>query len=113
LRLLTWGTDASFYRLVPRIVVVVDERGRGRAAPRGLRALGTPVTFRAAGTSLLGQAISDSVLVLLGDGWRRAKSARRADDHAAARRRSAPRRNRRLARTAARSARIRRRSTRR
>ncbi len=23
LRLLTWGTDASFYRLVPRIVVVV------------------------------------------------------------------------------------------
>jgi D-lactate dehydrogenase len=37
-------------------------------------ALGTPVTFRAAGTSLSGQAISDSVLVLLGDGWRRARS---------------------------------------
>src|SRR4029079_903792 len=34
---------------------------------------GTPVTFRAAGTSLSGQAISDSVLVLLGDGWRRAE----------------------------------------
>jgi D-lactate dehydrogenase len=29
-----------------------------------------PVTFRAAGTSLSGQAISDSVLVVLGDGWR-------------------------------------------
>src|SRR4029079_12434915 len=35
--------------------------------------LATPVTFRAAGTSLSGQAISDSVLVLLGDGWRRAE----------------------------------------
>ncbi|WP_244434225.1 FAD-binding and (Fe-S)-binding domain-containing protein [Azospirillum sp. B506] len=29
-----------------------------------------PVTFRAAGTSLSGQAVSDSVLVVLGDGWR-------------------------------------------
>ena len=28
------------------------------------------MTFRAAGTSLSGQAISDSVLVMLGDGWR-------------------------------------------
>ena len=30
LRLLTWGTDASFYRLVPRIAAVVDSV----AAPR-------------------------------------------------------------------------------
>ena len=28
------------------------------------------MTFRAAGTSLSGQAVSDSVLVMLGDGWR-------------------------------------------
>lgn len=70
LRLLTWGTDASFYRLVPRIVVVdsEDEVVRLLADCAGL---GTPVTFRAAGTSLSGQAISDSVLMLLGDGWRR------------------------------------------
>jgi D-lactate dehydrogenase len=34
------------------------------------RDLGLPLTFRAAGTSLSGQAITDSVLVLLGDGWR-------------------------------------------
>ncbi len=26
LRLLTWGTDASFYRLVPAIAVVVDSK---------------------------------------------------------------------------------------
>jgi D-lactate dehydrogenase len=70
LRLLTYGTDASFYRLVPKVVVVVDSeeevvRLLGACARRG-----TPVTFRAAGTSLSGQAVSDSVLVMLGDGWR-------------------------------------------
>ena len=72
LRLLTWGTDASFYRLVPRIVVVVDSEHEVVRLLADCAALGTPVTFRAAGTSLSGQAISDSVLVLLGDGWRRA-----------------------------------------
>ena len=70
LRLLAYGTDASFYRLVPRIAVVVETeeevvRLLGACAHRA-----TPVTFRAAGTSLSGQAVSDSVLVMLGDGWR-------------------------------------------
>jgi D-lactate dehydrogenase len=71
LRLLTWGTDASFYRLIPAIAVVVeseDEVIRLLAACARFRC---PVTFRAAGTSLSGQAITDSVLVLLGDNWRR------------------------------------------
>jgi D-lactate dehydrogenase len=71
LRLLTWGTDASFYRLVPTIAVVVeseDEVVRLLAACARYRC---PVTFRAAGTSLSGQAVTDSVLVLLGDNWRR------------------------------------------
>ncbi|MCC2100306.1 MAG: FAD-binding oxidoreductase, partial [Hyphomicrobiales bacterium] len=31
--------------------------------------VGAPVTFRAAGTSLSGQAITDSVLMVLGEGW--------------------------------------------
>ena len=75
LRLLTWGTDASFYRLVPKIVVVVDDEHEVRRLLRDCAALRTSVTFRAAGTSLSGQAISDSVLVLLGDGWRRAEVA--------------------------------------
>ena len=73
LRLLTWGTDASFYRLVPRIVVVVDSEREVVRLLADCAALETPVTFRAAGTSLSGQAITDSVLVLLGDGWRRAE----------------------------------------
>jgi D-lactate dehydrogenase len=70
LRLLAWGTDASFYRLVPKLLVVVDDETELRRVLAGCARLGTPVTFRAAGTSLSGQAISDSVLVMLGDGWR-------------------------------------------
>ncbi|MEP7281620.1 MAG: FAD-binding and (Fe-S)-binding domain-containing protein [Rubrivivax sp.] len=70
LRLLAWGTDASFYRLVPKLVVVVENEEEVREVIRLCAAQRTPLTFRAAGTSLSGQAISDSVLVLLGDGWR-------------------------------------------
>ena len=70
LRLLAWGSDASFYRLVPKLLVVVDDETELRRVLAGCARLGTPVTFRAAGTSLSGQAISDSVLVMLGDGWR-------------------------------------------
>ena len=70
LRLLAWGTDASFYRLVPRLLVVLENEDELRLLLAHARELGTPLTFRAAGTSLSGQAISDSVLVMLGDGWR-------------------------------------------
>ena len=70
LRLLAWGTDASFYRLLPKIVVVVESEAEVRRVLETCARRGTPLTFRAAGTSLSGQALSDSVLVLLGDGWR-------------------------------------------
>src|SRR6185436_15280758 len=70
LRLLAWGTDASFYRLVPRLAVVVESEGEVARLLAACAELSTPVTFRAAGTSLSGQAITDSVLVLLGDNWR-------------------------------------------
>jgi len=70
LRRLAYGTDASFYRLVPQIVVTVDNEEELRALLAACRAHRTPLTFRAAGTSLSGQAISDSVLVLMGDAWR-------------------------------------------
>src|SRR3982750_4967401 len=56
LRLLAWGTDASFYRLVPKLVVVVDDEGElGRVLACCAR-LGTPGTFPAAGTGPPGQA---------------------------------------------------------
>jgi D-lactate dehydrogenase len=71
LRLLAWGTDASFYRLVPKLAVVVESEEEMIFLLAECARLGTPVTFRAAGTSLSGQAITDSVLLLLGDQWRR------------------------------------------
>jgi D-lactate dehydrogenase len=69
LRLLAYGTDASMYRLVPRIVVRVETEAEVQGVLRLCRQFQAPVTFRAAGTSLSGQAITDSVLLTLGDGW--------------------------------------------
>ena len=70
LRTLAYGTDASFYRLIPRIVALVETEEEVVRLLRITRGHKVPVTFRAAGTSLSGQAVSDSVLVVLGDGWR-------------------------------------------
>jgi D-lactate dehydrogenase len=69
LRRLAYGTDASFYRLTPEIVVVADSEPEVRALVALCREQGAPVTFRAAGTSLSGQAITDSVLIVLGEGF--------------------------------------------
>ena len=71
LRTLAYGTDASFYRLVPQLVVKVVDEGEVSRLLKRAHAHQTPVTFRAAGTSLSGQAITDSVLVMLeGNAWR-------------------------------------------
>lgn len=69
LRTLAYGTDASCYRLVPKIVALVECEAEVIKLMAMSRSLNIPVTFRAAGTSLSGQAITDSVLVVLGDGW--------------------------------------------
>ena len=72
LRTLAYGTDASFYRLVPKIIVKVENEAEVLAALQSCRELSLPATFRAAGTSLSGQALSDSVLMVLGpEGWRK------------------------------------------
>ena len=70
LRLLAYGTDASFYRLTPRIVATVENEDEVAAILAFCREQRAPVTFRAAGTSLSGQAVTDSVLVRLGEGFR-------------------------------------------
>ncbi len=70
LRTLAYGTDASMYRLIPKLVVQVESEEEIRRILPLAHTYGTPVTFRAAGTSLSGQAITDSVLLQLGDGWR-------------------------------------------
>ena len=66
---LAFGTDASFYRLIPKLVVRVESESEVVALLKLAHSENVSVTFRAAGTSLSGQAISDSVLIVLGDNW--------------------------------------------
>ena len=51
LRTITYGTDASFYRLRPKIVILADNERQVRRILVEANRLGLPVTFRAAGTS--------------------------------------------------------------
>ncbi|MCG9705604.1 FAD-binding and (Fe-S)-binding domain-containing protein [Photobacterium damselae] len=68
-----YGTDASFYRLIPKIVLQLDSLDEVIFTVKQCYRLHIPVTFRAAGTSLSGQAISDSVLITLTTNWRHHK----------------------------------------
>lgn len=67
---LAYGTDASFYRLVPRIVLRLKSLDEVIYTIQCCREMNIHFTFRAAGTSLSGQAVSDSVLITLTDDWR-------------------------------------------
>lgn len=69
LRLLAYGTDASFYRLIPEVITIVETENDLKTVLTAARQNQRPVTFRAAGTSLSGQAISDGVLALIGEGF--------------------------------------------
>jgi len=67
---LAYGTDASFYRMLPEIVIKVQNSEEVQFVIQKCREVNVPVTFRAAGTSLSGQAISDSVLMVADRSWR-------------------------------------------
>jgi D-lactate dehydrogenase len=69
LRRFAWGTDAGFYRLVPKVVVRSSSEAQVAMILQAASENNIPVTFRAAGTSLSGQAVSDSVLVVAGKNW--------------------------------------------
>ncbi|MCB1760450.1 MAG: FAD-binding oxidoreductase [Gammaproteobacteria bacterium] len=70
LRRLAYGSDASFYRLIPQLVVKVEDEAEMRRIMALAGKHKSAITFRAAGTSLSGQAITDSVLLqLAGSGW--------------------------------------------
>lgn len=71
LRRFAWGTDAGFYRLVPKIVIRSSNEKEVSRILRAASKYDVPVTFRAAGTSLSGQSISDSVLIVAGKNWER------------------------------------------
>ncbi|CAI8229560.1 MAG: putative FAD-linked oxidoreductase [Arcobacter lacus] len=64
LHTLTYGTDASFYRLIPKIVIKTDNANEVEEIIKLSNELNLSITFRAAGTSLSGQAISDSILII-------------------------------------------------
>lgn len=66
---LAWGTDAGFYRLIPQMVIRTKDASEVSRLLALAAGMGVPVTFRAAGTSLSGQAITDSVLIVAGKNW--------------------------------------------
>jgi D-lactate dehydrogenase len=55
--------DASHFLLIPKAVVVAGNAGEVGQLLRASAAQGVPLTFRAGGTSLSGQGITDGVLV--------------------------------------------------
>ena len=69
--LVAFSADASVYRLHPRAVVFPRGQAEVQALFRFSHESGLPLTFRGAGTSLSGQAISDGLLVELTRHWRR------------------------------------------
>ena len=71
MRRFAWGTDAGFYRLTPQIVIRSASEDEVASILKAASEYDVPLTFRAAGTSLSGQAVSDSVLVVAGKNWER------------------------------------------
>ena len=69
LRTLGWGTDASFYRQIPKVVIRSDGEEEISRIIQLCQKHKMPFTFRAAGTSLSGQSCTDSVLIVAGKHW--------------------------------------------
>ena len=69
LRTLGWGTDASFYRQIPKVVIRSDGEEEISKIVKTCQKYKMPYTFRAAGTSLSGQSCTDSVLIVAGKHW--------------------------------------------
>ncbi|HBK94950.1 MAG TPA: 4Fe-4S ferredoxin, partial [Porphyromonadaceae bacterium] len=63
------GTDAGLYRLVPKAVVKVNTEDEVIRLLQFCSKESIPVTFKAAGTSLSGQTVSDSILMETGRGF--------------------------------------------
>ncbi|WP_441002333.1 FAD-binding and (Fe-S)-binding domain-containing protein [Pseudocolwellia agarivorans] len=64
-----FGTDASFYQLIPQLILKIDTEIQIQKVIALAHKFDVPITFRAAGTSLSGQAITDSVLIMLSTDW--------------------------------------------
>ena len=73
LRTLGWGTDASFYRQIPKVVIRSDGEEEISKIVKACQKYKLPFTFRAAGTSLSGQSCTESVLIVAGKHWEKYK----------------------------------------
>lgn len=70
LSLIAWSADAGCYKKIPQMIVKPGNEDDVRFILGELYERKIPLTFRAAGTSLSGQAITDSVLMqAAGDRW--------------------------------------------
>jgi D-lactate dehydrogenase len=70
---IAFASDASCYRLVPQAVVLSGSVEEIQQLFRVSRARHIPLTFRASGTSLSGQSLSDGLLVEVARHWRSAR----------------------------------------
>src|SRR5580698_3999016 len=67
---IAFASDASFYRLIPRAVIQTRTAEEIKHLFRFSHQHRIPLVFRAGGTSLSGQAITDGILVDIGRYWR-------------------------------------------
>src|SRR5512145_1875979 len=66
---IAYANDASYFRLVPQAVVQPASIGEIRSLFQFSQQNHMPMTFRAAGTSLSGQAVTDGILVDISKHW--------------------------------------------
>src|ERR1700686_5132990 len=71
--LVRYASDASPYRLIPQVVVLPRTTDDIVTLFRYCRETGRHATFRAAGTSLNGQSLSDDILIDVRRHWNGAK----------------------------------------
>ncbi|MHB8778656.1 MAG: FAD-binding oxidoreductase, partial [Anaerolineales bacterium] len=66
---LAYANDASYFRLVPQAVVQPNSISEIQSLFKFTQQNKIPMTFRAAGTSLSGQAVTDGILVDISKHW--------------------------------------------
>src|SRR4026207_1323167 len=76
---IAYASDASYFRLIPQAVVQPDSIGEIQALFQLSQQSHIPITFRAAGTSLSGQAVTDGILVDISKHWGQFKVEKEAE----------------------------------
>src|SRR5215208_2258328 len=66
---IAYANDASYFRLVPQAVVQPNSISEIQSLFKFTQQSKIPMTFRAAGTSLSGQAVTDGILVDVSKHW--------------------------------------------